>query len=165
MKLPKFVLLEDAPGSVWGVARLRNPVVLARFQRLNEGGLIAIFKPRLWPPDVLAQTTRNKLEQSLTRMVEFFEREADNGPNEWLMYDIEATLRLPRRLLVDNPASEFLGVLDTEYGVLFHVAEHDEQMRMILDWRMHPGMAPLDDAPALARAVREAHEWYNQMCE
>lgn len=157
-KLPKTCFATRTPDDSFGVVRLRNPVIIAEFRQLNEGGMIATIKPFIWPPDVFAQTTENKFHSILTAMWRFFEEETDCMA-DLQMYEIAIDYQPPRWLVLDNDESDFTGVLDTERGILWSVGENIAELTAILDWQMHPAHPPKMEFPA---ATREADVFWRE---
>ena len=162
MKLPKACLVHDAPDSLWGIVRLRNPVILAEFECLNpDGGVLGFFRPYIWPPDVMALTTPKKFHDCLSALWRMFD-DYEGNHNSVEMYRIDLTRELPRYLVLDNDDSDFTGVLDTQDGVLWSVDETCRALTAVLEWRMHPGMKPVLEFPRSTREVMAFwKEFYN----
>lgn len=157
--IPKHVILHDAPEHLWGVARLRAPVILAEMHLIGENAFESVYQPIIWPADVIGLTTENKFHRALTALWHCFGSYADDGARAE-MYVFDLTRELPRFLVADNDESDFTGVIDTGHGLLWAVSADCRSLNLC-DWRMHPAMPPLPpDVSTAARLAREAGDFW-----
>lgn len=158
--LPKHVLVYDAPDHLWGVARLRNPVVLMQLRAVTDDPECDHAEVILWPANLDALTTANKKARVLEALWGYLNSEDADEYQSYGPEQIDLTQALPRWLFLDDDLADFSAMLDTEKGVLWRIDESYTTLDAVMSWQMHPAMPPRLEFPASTREVAQVfRDW------
>lgn len=155
MILPKHALLYDAPDRLWGVGRLRNPVVLMHLRTLPGASAVRHAEVILWPPDWEALTTPKKTAKIIDALWGYLDLTDADDHDSYGQEQVDLGQALPRWLLVDDEDADFTGLLDTERAVLWSVDDTGSSLTACLEWQLHPKLKPQIKFPASTREVAE----------